>query len=54
MATMFYLVLVFFSSDVDFSFWWLLVALFFSSHEAKKVYRFTTDPQLDGKDVRSC
>ena len=54
MATIFCLVLVFFSQDVNFSLWWLLVALVFSSQEAKKAYRYTTDPRLDGKEVRNC
>ena len=52
MATIFYLVLAFFSADVHFSLWWLLIAVLFSGGEAKTVYRFTTDPRLEGKNVR--
>jgi hypothetical protein len=54
MALAFYLLLVFFSEDVNFSWGWAILAFLFSSQEAKKVYRFTTDPQLDGKEVRNC
>ena len=54
MAITFYLVLVFFSEQVTFSWWWLLIALLFSGQEAKKIYRYTTDPTLDGTEVRNC
>jgi hypothetical protein len=52
MATVFYLVLVFFSDVVEFSFWWLLISLLFSGNEAKTVYKFTTDPRLDGTTTK--
>ena len=49
MATAFYLTLVVFSSNVYFSFWSLLVSLFFSGKEAKIIYKYTTDPRLVGQ-----
>ena len=52
MATVFYLVLVFFSDAVDFSLWWMLISLLFSGNEAKTIYKFTTDPRLDGKEAK--
>ena len=51
MAAFFYLVLVAVSKDVNFGWWWLLVACLFSGHEAQTVYRYTADPKLDGKHV---
>lgn len=49
MAAAFYCALVFFSQDVTFSWGWFFLALLFSGNEAKTVYRYTTDPALDGK-----
>ena len=53
MTTAFYLVLVFFSKQVDFSLVWFIVALLFSGNEAKTLYKYTTDVSLDGKDVQA-
>ena len=52
MAAIFYLVLAFFSREVPFNLLWFLVALLFSSNEAKTIYKFTTDPKLDGEVVK--
>jgi hypothetical protein len=49
-ATVFYLVLAFFSRDVDFSLIWFLVSLFFDGgKEVVTYYRYTTNPSLDGQ-----
>ena len=48
----FYLVLVFFSAEVEFSLLWLIIALLVGGTETiVHRYRLTTDPSLDGKDV---
>ncbi len=52
MAAIFYLVLAFFSKEVPFNLLWFLAALVFSSHEAKTVYKYTTDPRLEGKPAQ--
>ena len=52
MAALFYLVLALFSKEVPFNVLWLIVALVFSSNEAKTIYKFTTDPKLDGEVVK--
>ena len=49
MAVIFYLVLAFFSNEVPFNIVWFVVALLFSSNEAKTVYKYTTDPRLEGE-----
>jgi hypothetical protein len=54
MTTVFYLVLVFFSKQVNFSLGWFIVALLFSGQEAKTLYKYTTDASLDGKPVSGC
>lgn len=51
MAVVFYLVLAFASNEVPFSLGWFIVALLFSSNEAHTVYKYTTDPRLDGETV---
>jgi hypothetical protein len=51
MTTVFYIVLVFFSKQVDFHLGWFIVALLFSSNEARTIYKYTTDASLDGKKV---
>ena len=51
MTTVFYLVLVFFSKQVDFHLGWFIAALLFSSNEAKTIYKYTTDASLEGKKV---
>ena len=52
MTVIFYLILVWLSEQVTFSWIWLIVALFLSGSEAKKIYKFTTDPRLEGKEVK--
>ena len=54
MTTVFYLVLVFFSKQMNFSLGWFIVALLFPGQEAKTLYRYTTDASLDGKPVSGC
>ena len=49
MALMFYLALAFFSKEVEFDFGWFVIALLFSSNEAHTVYKYTTNPELEGK-----
>jgi len=52
MATVFYLVLAFFSADVHFSLGWFIASLFFdgSKHVVTR-YRYTTNPLLDGHEA---
>jgi len=50
---LFYLILVFFSEDVQFSFIWFLISCVFSGSEIAYKYKYTSDPALDGKDVES-
>jgi len=52
MTTAFYLVLVFFSKQVDFHLGWFIAALLFSGNEAKTIYKYTTDASLEGKKVQ--
>jgi hypothetical protein len=54
MAILFYLAFVFFSKEVTFSLGWFFIALLFSGNEAKTVYRYTTNPALDGKPAGAC
>ena len=54
MTIAFYLLFVFFSADVQFSWGWLLLAVLMSGGEAKRIYRYTTDPRLEGQEVRHC
>ncbi len=49
MAAVFYLVLAFFSKEVPFNLLWFIVAMLFSSNEARTIYKYTTDPKLDGQ-----
>jgi hypothetical protein len=51
-AWIFYLLLVFFSEDVKFSFLWLLVSFLFSGSEIAYKYKYTSNPDLEGKDVK--
>ena len=51
MTTAFYLVLVFFSKQVDFHLGWFIAALVFSGNEAKTIYKYTTDASLEGKNA---
>ncbi len=52
MTIIFYLIFVWISEQVTFSWIWLVVALFLSGGEAKKIYKYTTDSSLEGKEVK--
>lgn len=52
MTIIFYLIFVWVSDQVTFSWIWLIVALFLSGGEAKKIYKYTTNPELEGKTVK--
>jgi len=48
MGSLFYLILVFFSDKVEWSWGWFFVSLLFSGGE-KIVYKYTNNPDLDGE-----
>lgn len=53
MATLFYIILVFFSDKVEWSWWWFFISLLFSSAtEGRTIYKYmyTRDPHLDGEE----
>lgn len=47
----FYLLLVFLSESVEFSWIWFLVSIVFSSSEVVYKYKYTSDPKLDGQVI---
>ena len=47
----FYLILVFFSQDVQFSIIWFLISLAFSGSEIVHKYKYTANPAMNGKDA---
>ncbi len=49
----FYLILVFFSAHVEFSFFWLIIALLAGGSETVVRYKLTTDTSPDGKEISS-
>lgn len=50
MATLFYIILVVFSYDVAWSWWWFIISLFFAGGE-RTVYKYTSDRSLDGEQA---
>ena len=53
MATLFYIILVFFSDKVEWSWWWFLISLLFSgATEGRTVYKYiyTRNPCLDKEE----
>ena len=52
MAFLFYLLLVWLG-HIHFSWIWLIVSLFFSAEDTKTVYKYTTNNELDGKEVNN-
>ena len=49
MATLFYIILVFFSDKVDWSWGWLVISFLFDGGE-RIIYKYTTDESLDGEE----
>jgi hypothetical protein len=50
MGTLFYIILVFFSDKVEWSWFWFIVSLFFSGGE-RVIYKYTNNRDLDGTEV---
>lgn len=49
----FYILLVLLSDSVEFSFLWFVVALLVGGGEQAVRYRYTSNPALDGEEVKS-
>lgn len=49
MGTLFYIILVIFSENVEWSWMWFLISLLFSGGE-KIVYKYTNEKSLDGEE----
>lgn len=49
MALLFYLLFVWLSDSVSFSWGWFFVALIFSSQDTKTIYKYTSDKSLEGE-----
>jgi hypothetical protein len=49
MGTLFYIILVFFSDKVEWSWLWFFVSLFFSGSE-RVIYKYTNNPDLEGSE----
>ena len=53
MAVIFYIILVFFSDKVEWSWWWFFISLLFSgATEGRTIYKYiyTRDSSLDGSE----
>lgn len=48
MATVFYCILVFYSDQVTWSWWWFIISLFFDGGE-RIIYKYTGDRLLEGR-----
>jgi len=52
MATIFYIILVFFSGDVHWNWWWFIISLFFDGGEKIITkYKYTNNPYLEGTEA---